>query len=357
MRLSAKFLNELEVTRRGNPETSASTPVSLAVQGKTVLVTGANGFIGTAVCAELPRRGYCVRGVVRYGLQITLQDGSECLSMEQIDTDTDWSHALRSVDSVIHLAARVHLMHDTASDPLAEFRRINVALTLNLARQAAAAGVRRFIFVSSIKVNGEVTSTGQPFTAEDVPNPTDHYGISKLEAEQALLRLASETDLEVVIIRPVLVYGKGVKANFYSMMRWLLKGLPLPLGALPNRRSFVALHNLVDLIATCVQHAAAANQIFLVSDGEDLSISGLLRRTGVALRKPAKLIPVPVFLLKAGAWLIGKEAVMERLCDPLQVDITKTRRVLGWSPPVSVDEALNETAQHFRQSATGENWR
>jgi nucleoside-diphosphate-sugar epimerase len=341
--------NALEA--RLNPSHSAadSTPAGLDGNGKVVLVTGANGFIGKAVWAELPRRGYRTRGVVRHGLQVNVPDGAECFSIDEIDAHTDWSHALHEVHSIVHLAARVHLMRETATDPLAEFRRANVALTLNLARQAAAAGVKRFVFVSSIKVNGEVTPVGQPFTAEDVPNPTDPYGISKHEAEQALLRLATETGLEVVIIRPVLVYGRGVKANFYSMMRWLLKGVPMPLGSLPNRRSFVALQNLVDLIATCIQHPAAVNQIFLVSDGEDLSISGLLRRTGAALGKSARLIPVPVVVLRAGARLVGQEAVMQRLCDSLQVDITKTRRMLNWSPPMNVDDALKETAQYFRQ--------
>lgn len=329
-----------------------STSADLGGNGKVVLVTGANGFIGKAVWAELPRRGYRARGVVRHRLRVNVPDGAECFSIDEIDADTDWSHALHGVDSIVHLAARVHLMRETASDPLAEFRRANVALTLNFARQAAAAGVKRFVFVSSIKVNGEVTPVGQPFTAEDAPNPTDPYGISKYEAEQALLRLARETGLEVVIIRPVLVYGRGVKANFSSMMRWLLKGVPMPLGSLPNKRSFVALQNLVDLIATCIQHPAAANQVFLVSDGEDLSISGLLRRTGAALGKSARLIPVPVVVLRAGARLVGQEAVMQRLCDSLQVDITKTRRMLNWSPPINVDDALKETAQYFRQNRT-----
>lgn len=330
---------------------SAPQPVaSLAGTGKTVLVTGANGFIGNAVCADLASRAYRVRGVVRRPQRMASQGEFECLSMDEIDANTDWSDALVGVDSIVHLAARVHLMRETASDPLAEFRRTNVALTLNLARQAAAAGVRRFVFISSIKVNGEVTPVGQPFTAEDVPHPTDPYGISKLEAEQGLLALAAETGLEVVIIRPVLVYGPGVKANFRSMMRWLLKGFPLPFGALPNRRSFVALGNLADLIAICAQHPAAANQIFLAGDGEDLSISGLLHRTGAALGKPARLIPVPVVFLRAGARLVGQEAVIQRLCDSLQVDISKTQHLLGWEPPVGVDDALRDTARYFRQS-------
>lgn len=332
----------------GAPADFAQAPDVIGAE-RTVLVTGANGFIGKAVCDDFPSRGYRVLGVVRHNVRMNLQCGSECLSMDEIDAHTDWTGVLEGVDSVVHLAARVHLMRETAADPLGEFRRTNVALTLNLARQAATAGVRRFVFVSSIKVNGEVTPVGQPFTAEDQPHPTDPYGISKQEAELGLLALAAETGMEVVIIRPVLVYGPGVKANFHSMINWLLKGVPLPLGALPNRRSFLALGNLVDLIATCVQHPAAGNQIFLASDGEDLSISGLLRRTAAALGKSARLIPVPVMVLRAGARLVGQEAVMQRLSDSLQVDITKTRRVLGWTPPVRVDDAMRETAQHFRR--------
>lgn len=321
---------------------------SLTGAGKAVLVTGANGFIGKAVCSELPLRGYLVRGVVRGHLQISMSKGVEYLLMDEIDANTDWSGALAGVDCVVHLAARVHMLHDTAADPLTEFRRTNVELTLSLARQAAAAGARRFVFISSVKVNGERTPVGQPFTAEDEPHPTDPYGISKYEAEQGLLKISADTGMEVVILRPVLVYGPGVKANFYSMMRWLLKGIPLPLGALPNRRSFLALGNLTDLIATCLQHPAAANQIFLVSDGEDLSISGLLRRTGAALGASARLIPVPVMILRASARLVKQEAVMQRLCDSLQVDITKTQRQLDWIPPVDVDDALKETAQYFQ---------
>jgi len=313
-----------------------------------VLVTGAGGFIGQAVCADLRLRGYEVTGALRQRDAVRESASANYVGVGDLDESTDWSSVVKGVDSVVHLAARVHLMNDPAEDPLSEFRRFNVDLTMNLARQAAKAGVRRFVFVSSIKVNGENSPFGQPFNADDIPRPTDPYGISKLEAELGLLELAASTGMEVVIIRPVLVYGSGVKANFQSMMDTLIKGLPLPLGALPNRRSFVALGNLVDLIAICLQHPAAGNQVFLVSDGEDLSISELLYRTATALGKSARLIPVPVMLLRAGARLIGQEAVMQRLCDSLQVDISKTRSVLGWSPPIGVDAALKETAQHVR---------
>lgn len=238
-------------------------------------------------------------------------------------------------------------MHDTSSDPLAEFRKVNVEGTLSLARQAAAAGVRRFIFISSIKVNGEGTPVNVPYLADAQARPADPYGISKMEAEQGLHALAIETGMEVVIIRPVLIYGPEVKANFLSMMRWLHKGVPLPFGAIHNRRSLVALDNLVDLIVTCIDHPAAANQTFLVSDGEDLSTSELLRRMGAALGKPARLLPVPSWLLEAGAAMLGKKALSQRLCGSLQVDIGKARELLNWTPPVSVDEALHKTARHF----------
>jgi UDP-glucose 4-epimerase len=229
---------------------------------------------------------------------------------------------------------------------LSEFRRVNVAGTLNLARQAAAAGARRFVFISSIKVNGEATHA-RPYRADDVPAPVDAYGLSKHEAEQALRKVSQQTGLEVVIIRPVLVYGPGVKANFLTMMRWLHRGVPLPLGAIDNRRSLVALENLVDLICTCLSHPAAANQTFLVSDGEDLSTAALLQRTATALGTRARLLPVPPRMLEAVARVLGKPDVAVRLCGSLQVDITKTRELLEWAPPSSVDTALKHTARHF----------
>jgi nucleoside-diphosphate-sugar epimerase len=243
-------------------------------------------------------------------------------------------------------------MDDTSSDPLVEFRKVNLDGTLALARQASAAGVRRFIFISSIKVNGEGTAPTQPYKAGDDSAPLDPYGVSKLEAEQGLRALATDTGMEVVIIRPVLVYGPGVKANFLNMMRWLHKGVPLPFGAIHNRRSLVALDNLVDLIVTCIDHPAAANQTFLVSDGEDLSTTELLRRMGTALGKPARLLPVPSWLLETGAAMLGKQALSQRLCGSLQVDISKTRELLNWTPPVSVDEALRKTAKHFLEQQT-----
>ena len=258
---------------------------------------------------------------------------------------TDWLQALKGVSTVVHLAARVHVMNDKSPDPLSTFLQINTQGTANLARQAARAGVKRFIFLSSIKVNGELTQPGQAFTAEDVPAPEDPYGVSKYEAERLLRKIASETGMDVVIIRSPLVYGSGVKANFHSMMRVLAKGVPLPLAAVTNnRRSFVALDNLVDLIVTCMNHPAAANQTFLVSDDEDLSTAALLISMGLALRKPARLFYVPTWLLKFGALALNKTSIYQRLCGSLQLDISKTRNVLAWHPPLSVDEGLQRAA-------------
>jgi nucleoside-diphosphate-sugar epimerase len=253
-------------------------------------------------------------------------------------------------DVCIHLAARVHLMNDRSSDPLTEFRRSNVEGTLRLARHAAFTGVRRFIFVSSIKVNGEATEPDHPFSADHPPAPRDPYGVSKLEAETALMDLSRQTGMEVVIIRPPLVYGPGVKANFETMMRWIYWGVPLPIGALRNRRSLVGLDNLVSMLETCMVHAAAANRTFLVSDDADLSTPELAVRLGEALGKPARLVPVPASLLSFGASLVGKPEVVQRLGGSLQVDISTTRAVLGWAPPVTVDEGLRRTAESWINS-------
>jgi len=266
----------------------------------------------------------------------------------ELGAETDWGDAVRGAEVVIHTAARVHVMKDGAQDPLSEFRRMNVEGSLNLALQAAEAGVRRFVFVSSIKVNGERALVNQPFTAENIPAPIDPYGVSKHETEQGLHRLATETGMEVVVIRPPLVYGPGVKANFRALMRAVAGGIPLPLGAIDNRRSMVALDNLVDLIITCIKHPAAANETFLVSDGEDLSTPDFVRRLARAMGRPARVIPVPESLLMAGAKLLGKQEAVRRLCGSLQVDISKTRELLGWTPPISVDEGLRRAVAGMR---------
>ncbi|QZA80558.1 UDP-glucose 4-epimerase family protein [Deefgea piscis] len=307
-----------------------------------LLITGSNGFLGAALCTFLNDIKIDYKSVSRRGYA-----GS--ISVGNIDAHTQWSEALRDIDVIVHAAARVHVMNDASLDPLTEFRKVNVEGTLNLARQAVAAGVSRFVFISSIKVNGESTELGLPFFADDLAVPLDPYGVSKYEAEQGLLQLAKETGLEVVIIRPPLVYGPGVKANFAAMMKWLNKGIPLPLGAIHNQRSLVALDNLVDLIVTCIDHPAAANQIFLAGDGEDLSTTELLQKMAKALDVSSRLIPVPMWCLQFGARLFGKQAMAQRLCGSLQVDISKARNVLGWRPPLTVDEALQKTADDFLQ--------
>ena len=248
---------------------------------------------------------------------------------------------------VIHAAARVHVMNDVVADPLAAFRETNVAGTLTLARQAAQAGIRRFIFVSSIKVNGEATAPGTFFSVSDQPAPLDAYGVSKAEAEAGLRQIAQGTGMELVVIRPPLIYGPGVKANFQSMMRWLQRGVPLPFGSIDNKRSLVALDNLVDLIALCVDHPAAANQLFLAADGDDMSTPDLLRRVAFALGTRARLLPISARLLIQAAALIGKPAVAQRLCSSLQVDISAARDLLGWQPPLTVDQGLRQTAEWF----------
>ncbi|VXB83771.1 UDP-glucose 4-epimerase [Pseudomonas sp. 8AS] len=310
-----------------------------------VVVTGASGFVGQAVVKLLSAKpGMKVSAFSRQTKAV--KAAIEFVQVGDFAT-SDFSHGLAGVDCVIHAAARVHVMSDSAANPILEYRSVNVHGTLSLARQAAAAGVKRFIFLSSIKVNGEQTQPGHPYTADSVPMPRDAYGISKHEAEQALLALAAETGMQVVIIRPVLVYGPGVKANFRSMMSWLAKGMPLPLGAIDNKRSLVALENLVDLIVTCIDHPAAANQTFLVSDDEDVSTSELLRRMARALGKPARLLPVPAWLLTVAATALGKRDVAQRLCGSLQVDISKTKALLNWVPVISLDTALQQTANDF----------
>ena len=306
------------------------------------LITGATGFVGRALVARLGADGVACKVAVRrralFPSDVTQAETGE------IGPATRWVDALSGVDVVVHLAARVHVMQETASDPLADFRRVNVQGTLQLARAAARSGARRFVYLSSVKVNGEHTSVGKPFRVDDEPRPADAYAVSKMEAEAGLRMLARETGLEVVIIRPPLVYGPGVKANFATMMRWLARGVPLPLGSLRNQRSLVALDNLVDLIVVCMGHPAAANRTFMASDGDDLSTTELLQRLGVALGKPARLLPVPPAVLKAGAALAGRSDMARRLCDSLQVDIQNTRNVLGWTPPTSVDEGLRRVA-------------
>lgn len=290
---------------------------------KQVLVTGASGFVGKTLCEEFFKRNMPLTPVSRAWL-----------------APESMADSLRDCDAVVHLAARVHVMRDTALDPLQEYRRTNVQGTLNLARRAATAGVRRFVFMSSVKVNGESTQAGHPFTEVEAPGPQDFYGVSKHEAENGLREIAAQTGMEVVIIRPPLVYGPGVKANFAALMRAVQRGWPLPLGAVHNKRSLVALDNLVDFVLTCATHPQAANQTFMVSDGHDLSTTELVQGLADALHVPRRFPPVPVGILEAGAALAGKRSAVQRLCGNLQVDISKARQLLGWNPPITVNEGL-----------------
>lgn len=311
-----------------------------------VLVTGASGFVGNATCARLVTQGVNVVGTVRHLPTRTLP-GVEYRIVGDLDASADFCDALTGVDVIIHCAARVHVMREAAANPLLAFRATNVVGTEQLARQAAAARVRRLIFLSSVKVNGEGRAVA--YRETDQPAPQDAYGISKHEAELRLREIAAETGIEVAMVRSPLIYGPGVKANFQALMRVLVRGIPLPLGAIHNRRSLVALDNVVDLIVTCIEHPAAANETFLVSDGEDISTTELIRRLARAMGRSARLIPMPAPVVMAGATILGKGELARRLCGTLKVDITKVREVLGWTPPVSVDEGLCRTAKYYLQ--------
>ena len=292
-----------------------------------ILVTGANGFLGRNLCSKLQRQDHVV---------IQVEVGS-------IDKNTDWSVALHKVDIVIHLAARVHVMDETSTDPQLEFCKVNVDGTLHLAQQAVNAGVKRFIFISSIGVNGNVTAKDRPFNSVSGANPHDPYSFSKLEAEKALQKLAMETRLEVVIIRPPLVYGSGAPGNFQRIINSLKKQLPLPLGNIHNKRSFVYVGNLVSLILRCIDHPAASNQVFLVSDGHDISTTDLLRGCASALGVKAILLPIPQKVVEICMAMVGKQDLAQKLCSNLQVDISKTCTLLDWEPPISVADGLKAT--------------
>jgi len=307
----------------------------MTLSGEHALVTGANGFIGGAVVARLVADGCNVAGAVRRPT-----GASWAVPSTSLGNEADWRPLLAGKTVVVHTAARAHMLNDRVADPLAEFRRVNVAGTLRLAEQAAAMGVRRFVFMSSIGVNGVQSAPGKAFSEADQPNPHNAYALSKWEAEHGLLRVADETGMEVVIIRPPLVYGPNAPGNFGSLMRAVHRGWPLPLGAVHNQRSLVALDNLVDFIITCITHPQAANQTFLVSDGQDLSTTELVSGMAQAAGVPTRLLPVPVWALQAGASLFGKGDAVQRLCGSLQVDISKARSLLGWVPPVSVEEGL-----------------
>ncbi len=312
-----------------------------------LLISGAGGFVGQAVCRRAAGRGLAVRGAVRKEAQLGT---AERVLIGDMNDATDWSLALQDVDAVIHLAARVHVMKDTSADPLAEFRKVNVQGTENLARQAARFGVKRLVYVSSIKVNGEETTGGQCFLEHDVPAPKDPYGISKWEAELALHRIAEETGLEVVIARPPLVYGPEVKGNFVQMLHALAKGVPLPVGSVRNSRSLLCVENLADALLVCATHPAAAGQTYLVSDGEDVSTPDLLKQLGASMGRPARLFGCPPALLRVMGRLTGRSSQIERLLGSLRVDSGKIRRELDWTPPYTLQQGLQKTAEWYRNA-------
>jgi nucleoside-diphosphate-sugar epimerase len=323
---------------------------SLLAVGERVLVTGAAGFVGTALCRRLQEDGFLVRMAVRDQPRL-LQRGIstrrdfEWIVLHDRSSEIETTLALEGVGAIIHLAARVHVMTDHAADPLAEFRSVNTNWTEKLARVAASQGVRRFVYLSSIKVNGEQSLL--PFTEQDPPNPQDPYGVSKWEAEQALARVSTQTGLEIVVIRSPLVYGPGVGGNFLQLLKILRRGVPLPLASIQNQRSLIYRGNLVDALVCCAQDIRAAGHTYLASDGEDLSTAELIRRLGKALGVSVRLWPLPVFLFRFMGKILGKQAVIDRLLGSLQVNSSKIRQELDWQPPFSVDQGLTETAAWY----------
>lgn len=309
-----------------------------------VLVTGPDGFVGSRLCERLLKDGFAVRGA--QFAPMPLPEGCESIIVGDLATATNWTEAMDGVDLVVHLAARVHVMDDEAKDPLQEFRHVNVEGTRAVAEAAANAGVKRLVFISSIKVLGEATH-GSPFRADDVPNPVDPYGVSKMEAEQLIFETSKSRGMEVVVVRPPLVYGPGVRANFEKLLGVVHKGIPLPFGLVKNGRSLVAVDNLIDFLVCCLTHEKAANEAFLVSDGQDLSTAELVRVIAKALDRPARLMPVPPALMKLAGTVLGKRDQVDRLLGSLIVDISKNRELLGWEPPLSVDDGLYETAKWF----------
>lgn len=312
-----------------------------------VLVTGATGFVGQFLCNTLIKQNYDLSATIRNASDDKKLPTEVNSVLINSLGDTFPPEVLKKNDVIVYLAARVHQMNDRTSDAIEDYRKINTYAPISLAKQAIKYGVKRFIYLSSVKVNGEGTSN-LPYREDDTVNPVDPYGLSKWEAEQGLLKLAEETGLEVVIIRPPLVYGATVKANFLQLMKIIDQGLPLPLGSIKNSRSLVYVGNLVDAIATCIDHPKAKNQTFIVSDGEDLSTPELIRRIGKAMNKSPLLLPFPPSLLKLGTKIIGKGDVGDRLLGSLQVDSSKIREMLNWKPPYTVDEGLKVTADWFK---------
>lgn len=313
-----------------------------------ILVTGANGFVGRQLCRSLSQRGFGVKAAVRRE-PIAPAAESHYIPVGDIGPDTDWTEALQGVHLVVHLAGRAHIRRDSSANSMAEYERINTVGTIRLAEMAAAAHVKRFLFLSSVKVNGEETHD-QPFAETDRPAPLDFYAVSKWKAEEALLHLHRQGKLPVVIIRPPLVYGPGVRANFLQLIRWVDFGLPLPLGKIQNKRSLVGLRNLTEFITVCLQNPSAAGEIFLVSDQEDLSTADLVQRIGGFLGRPTHLIPLPYQFMSIIAHILGKKDAFGKLCHSLQVNGEKSCNVLHWKPPFSVNEELEQTIEWYKNN-------
>ena len=314
---------------------------------RRILVTGASGFIGRALCARLLADGFLVRGVVReLSRSVSLPQGMKIVPIGSIGPDTDWTDVMNGIDSVIHLAARVHIMQERAMDPLQEFRRVNFHGTERLARQAAQSGVKRFVFMSTIGVNGS-TSGSRAFNESDDLGPHNPYAVSKLDAELGLREISAKTGMEVVVVRAPLVYGPGNPGNFLRLLNAVANGWPLPVAAINNRRSLIYLGNLIDAVMRCITHPRAAGQVYLASDGDDVSTPELIRRVAAALGRRARLFPFPPALMHMAGNLLGKSAAIESLLGSLTIDSGKIRRELEWKPPYSMEEGLKETAEWY----------
>lgn len=323
---------------------------------KRVLVTGANGFVGRHLIDMLHTNGWSVRGAVRSTEALGfLSDFVEGHVVGSIDGETDWGAALDGVDVVVHLAARVHVLNDTVANPLEAYREVNVHGTRRLLEASVAAGVRRFVFMSSVKAAGESTREGNPFTEADECRPEDEYGITKGEAERLVLAAGRDGSIETVIIRPPMVYGPGVRANFLRLMRAVEVGIPLPLGSVRNGRSMVYVNNLADAVSVCMEHPNAADEVFFVADDEVLATSGLVAELARAMDKRPRLVPVPVSLLRGMGRIVGRSGEIERLTGSLVVSTDKIKRKLDWAPPWSVSEGIDATvAAHRRDRDSSE---
>lgn len=312
-----------------------------------ILVTGASGFVGQALLARLQEVDRPVRAALRNSASIST--ATEQIVVGDIGPDTKWQQALEGVGCVVHLAARTHMLDDDSADSLTAYRNINVLGSVRLAQQAIATGVRRIVFLSSVKVNGESTVT-RPFIEADAPAPLDPYGITKLEAEIALRGISNESGIEIVILRPPLVYGPGVKGNLLRLLDLISRGIPLPLGSIKNRRSLVCVANLADAIVSCIDAPEAAGATYMVSDGENISTPMLIRKLAAAMNRTSRLLPCPPALISLAARLIGKSAIASRLTGSLTVDSSRIRRELGWQPRYTLDQGLEATAQWYHQA-------